>query len=230
MPRKDYRFICKTRGCCNSHGRDVPGKHLCPECEKRLADMRFRLALQCGVNPLKILTVLLAFVVLFVGANAARASRPTPPSPYPEPGAEVLPMGDPYPPPAQPTSVPQPWQLPTADCPAVPPSGKPCAWGLFPDSVGNYRGWVSLDGPLNFGLTGTFCIMSGAIAGCYDLTPHSYDGTRQRNWYKTGIFVVSYLGCREWHVYYASLGDQAADIRLPNAYIIYCLYGPFFQG
>lgn len=154
-------------------------------------------------------------IILFAAANIVpAAAKPKPPDPYPQPEPEA--QGDAYPPPGEGLPGITVFE-PDPDDPDPRP-GVPYVWGIFMDTDGAFKIFVTID-RLDFELEGIACIISFSpdVVHCYDLYPHHYaDG---KTMYHSGD--IGY--CGTWAVQYAILGGVVADIRQPNTYLIRCL-------
>ena len=163
------------------------------------------------------LLVLIISMAVIITTFPARAGKPRPPDPYPQPDMQA----EAYPAPGQGAPGVQDFN-PLAPTWPDPRPGVPYFWGIFPDSTGYWRGYVTIDlGYPDFDYVGVMCLMSNNTGDviCYQLYPHNYVSGRMT--YMTTMF----LECGYWSGW-ATLDGIMADIRQPNEYLIKCIFIP----
>ena len=175
-------------------------------------------------------TIILTLILILVLAYPAQAGKPKPtptPGEYPAPAVEL--QGDAYPAPQPGAPGVEDYEPGAPGAPAWPDPryGVPYFWGIFPDSTGYWRGYVTiwLDYP-DFDYQGVMCLMSINTGNtiCFLLYPHNYVSETGYMTYWTQQFQE----CGYWSGW-ATLDGIPADIRQPNEYLIKCIFIPSLQ-
>jgi hypothetical protein len=165
----------------------------------------------------QLLVLLLVTALLFAPMSVEAKPKP----PYPPPSPEL--QTEAYPPPIPGLPGVQDF-VPSEPTWPDPRYGIPYFWGIFPDSTGYWRGYVTiwLDYP-DFDYEGVMCLMSNNTGNviCYLLYPHNYVSETGYMTYWTQQFQE----CGFWSGW-ATLDGIQADIRQPNEYLIKCIFIP----